>query len=135
MSKLKAKNQNLKLKAFFYAGFFLLSTLYYLLSIPTPIRAQITITPTFYGSPFSEFGKLVGVLIANAYIIAGIVILFLLVFGGLSIIKGAGAGDQQKTGQGKQAFTAAIIGFLIIFASYWIIQIVQFITGVKILTP
>ena len=54
-------------------------------------------------------------------------------FGGFSIIMGAGQGDAKKTGQGKKAATSAVVGFLVIFASYWIIQIIQIITGVEIL--
>jgi len=57
----------------------------------------------------------------------------LLIFGGFSIIMGAGQGDAKKTGQGKKAATSAVVGFLVIFASYWIIQIIQIITGVEIL--
>ncbi len=43
------------------------------------------------------------------------------------------AGNAEKTDKGKQAITGAIIGFVIIFASYWIIQIIEIITGVNIL--
>ena len=88
-----------------------------------------------FQTKFTTVGELVSVIISNLYIIAGVVILFLIIFGGLKIISSAGGGDQQKTAQGKQALTAAVVGFLIIFASYWIIQIVEVITGVDILKP
>lgn len=88
-----------------------------------------------FRSPLDDFGSLVGFIVSNLYILAGVVLLFLIIFAGFGILKGAGAGDQQKTSQGKQAFTAAIIGFLIIFASYWIIQLIEAITGLKILNP
>ncbi len=90
---------------------------------------------TAFKTPFGNFGMLVSVIISNLYIIAGIVILFLVIFGGFGIISGAGSGDQQKTAQGKQALTSAIIGFLIIFTSYWIIQLIELITGRNILKP
>lgn len=80
------------------------------------------------------FGKpsdLVNLLLANAYIAAGLVILFLLVFGGLSIIMAGG--DQKGVDKGKQAITSAVIGFVIIFTAYWVIQIIELVTHVRIL--
>lgn len=95
--------------------------------------AQVKIGEEVFKTPFADFGSLVSVILSNAYIIAGVVVLFLIVFGGLGVIMGAGSGDQQKTGQGRQAITAGVIGFLIIFASYWIIQLIEAITGISIL--
>lgn len=88
------------------------------------------------GKPeYQTLGGIVSILLKNAYIIAGIVFFFLLLFGGFGIIMGAGGGDPKKTAQGQQAVTSALIGFLIIFASYWIIQIIQVITGLNIFKP
>jgi len=84
---------------------------------------------------FGTVGDLISVLLPNVYILAGVILLFLLIFGGLLLIMGAGGGDTQKTGQGKKAVTAAVAGFLIIFGSYWIIQIIEVITGVEIFNP
>ncbi|MBI4059099.1 hypothetical protein HY404_02540 [Candidatus Microgenomates bacterium] len=112
-------------------GFWAIGLLGFL--IPTATYA-VDIGDTF-NSPVKSFGSLISVIISNAYIIAGVIVLFLLVFGGLKIIMSAGGGEQQKTAQGKQAITAAVIGFLIIFTSYWIIQIIETITGVSILKP
>lgn len=88
------------------------------------------------GTPqFQTPGALISIILKNVYVLAGILLLVLLIFGGFSIIMGAGQGDPKKTGQGKKAATTAVIGFLVIFASYWIIQIIQIITGFKILNP
>jgi hypothetical protein len=79
-------------------------------------------------SPTSFLSKI----LPNVYIIAGLILLFLLVFGGFTLI--TSAGDPEKSQQGQKTITNAIIGFLIIFASYWIIQIIQVLTGIPILT-
>lgn len=84
---------------------------------------------------FKSPGALISVLLKNVYVLAGILLFVLLIFGGISIIMGAGSGDTKKTGQGQKAVTSALVGFLIIFASYWIIQIIGKITGVNILNP
>jgi hypothetical protein len=84
---------------------------------------------------YKTLGGIVSILLKNAYIIAGVLLFGLLLFGGFGIIMGAGGGDPKKTAQGQQAVTSALIGFLIIFASYWIIQIIQVITGMQIFKP
>lgn len=49
-------------------------------------------------------------------------------------IMGAGQADNKKIDQGKQAFTWGLIGLIIVFSSFWIIQIVKIITGLDILS-
>lgn len=88
-------------------------------------------TGTKVADYFGQPAQLINVLLPNAYIAGGLVILFLLVFGGLSIIMAGG--DQKGMEKGMQAIKSAIVGFLIIFTSYWIIQIVEIVTGVPIL--
>ena len=99
--------------------------------------AQVPIGPRF-GSPFGQslgFGDLVSIILSNALVIAGIIFFFLILFGGISIIAGAGQDDPGRTARGKQTVTAAVIGFIIIFAAYWIIKIIEFATGLNILNP
>lgn len=93
---------------------------------------------TTFDSPFGQgkgLGDLVSVVLSNVLVIAGIVLLFFFIFGGISMIAGAGQDNPEKAAKGKQAATAALIGFIIIFAAYWIIKIVETITGLKILSP
>lgn len=80
---------------------------------------------------YSGVGTLINNILPNVYIAAGIVIFFMIVFGGFTII--SNAGDSHKIQEGTKTITSAIIGFVVLFASYWIIQIIQVITGVPIL--
>lgn len=84
---------------------------------------------------FSSFGSFLSTIIFNIYGLAGIILLFLLIFGGASVIIGAGGGDSDKTQKGAKAIGGAVVGFVIIFAAYWIVQIIETITGVKIFNP
>ena len=96
--------------------------------------AQINI-PSRFGSPFGvNFGlsRLVAVVLRNAFVAAGVILLFLLVFGGISMIAGAGRGDPEAAARGRSAATAGVIGFVIIFASYLIILVIERLTGVSI---
>lgn len=94
---------------------------------------------TAFNSPIGQgdFGvaKLVSIILSNAVVIAGIIMLFLMIGGGIGIIAGAGQGNPEAAARGRQAVTAAVIGFIIIFASFWIIQIIETLTGLNILNP
>ena len=86
-------------------------------------------------SQFQSIGGLISTILPNIYMVAGLILLFFLIFGGVMVILGAGKGEGQQVEQGKKIVTRTIIGFLIIFLSYWIIQIVEIVTGVKIFSP
>jgi len=76
-------------------------------------------------------GGLITAWLPNIYVIAGLILFIFILIGGLTIIMNAGS--QEKIQQGQKTLMSAIIGFVILFASYWIIQIVQVVTGVPIL--
>lgn len=83
------------------------------------------------GPAFQTIGGFISAVLPNVFILSGIILLLLLLFGGLMTIINAGNPEAQD--KGKQAITSALIGFVIIFASYWIIQIIQVLTGINIL--
>ena len=86
---------------------------------------------TTYGN--NGIGVLVSVILKNSLIIASIIFLALLIFGGISFIMNAGNGDAKKAQQGKSAITNALIGFGIVLFAYSIIRIIEVITGLTIL--
>ena len=99
--------------------------------------AQVPIGRTF-NSPIGQsvgFADLVSIILSNALVIAGVIMLFLIIGGGIAIISGAGQDNPERAARGKQAVTSAIIGFIIIFTTYWIIQLIEIITGVDIFRP
>lgn len=84
---------------------------------------------------FSSLGEIISNLIQNIYVLAGILLFVLLIIGGFIFIIGAGQDNPEQAKKGKQALTTALIGFVIIFCSYWIIKIIEIITGLNILAP
>ena len=82
---------------------------------------------------FGSFGSLINVILPNIYVLASLILFFLLIGGGIMVIANAGNDNPQGVANGKKAITAAVIGFIIIFASYWILQIIEKITGINIL--
>ena len=81
---------------------------------------------------FPTLGDLVNVLVRNIFVVAGVLLFLLLIFGGFQVIVKAG-NEPEEAAKGKNAMTAALIGFALIFAAYWIAQILQIIFGVGIL--
>ena len=94
------------------------------------------IREVFYGdNPVSSVKspyEFISFILPNIYTIAGIILLIYLVFGGFTLIRSAG--NPEGAAKGQKIITNAIIGFVIIFTSYWIIQIVEIITGIEILS-
>ena len=87
------------------------------------------------GNWFATPGDLITIIVKNAYIVGGLIVFFLLIFGGVSYILNVGSGDAKKVAQGTKAIGTALVGFLVLFASYWIIQIIQEIFSIRILDP
>jgi len=82
---------------------------------------------------FPSIGTLVTVLLKNSLTIAGLLFLILLIFGGVMFIIGAGSTDSKKAAQGQALVTDALIGFIVVILAYFIVQIIQVVTGLNIL--
>ncbi|MEK7073867.1 MAG: hypothetical protein AAB960_00895 [Patescibacteria group bacterium] len=81
----------------------------------------------------TTYGMLVTAIVKNAFILAAVISFILLIFGGFNVI--VAAGDAKKAEQGKTALTGAVTGLLLVLGSFWIIQIIEVITGTNILSP
>lgn len=90
-----------------------------------------------FNSPIGReysIGNLVSNFVQAAIVISGVIMLFLFIFGGISMIAGAGQSNPESVARGKKALTAALIGFILIFTSFWIVRIIEIITGYTFLT-
>lgn len=76
----------------------------------------------------SNFGKVVGTLIQLIFAIAVIVALFYLIWGGFKWL--TSGGDKQAVTSAREHIVAAIIGLVIIFLSYFILNILLGFFGV-----
>ncbi len=55
----------------------------------------------------------------------------MIVWGGFEIL--TGAATKKSVDAGKQRITAALLGFLLLFATYWIGQLLEVVFGIVIL--
>ncbi|NMB56597.1 hypothetical protein GYA19_01500 [Candidatus Beckwithbacteria bacterium] len=60
----------------------------------------------------------------------GIILFLLMLFSGFNLL--TSAGNQEKIEKGQKTLTSAIIGFIIIFVSFWLMQIIQYIGGLNL---
>lgn len=78
-------------------------------------------------SPISTPGGMISMFLRNAIILAGVILMFLIIFGGFTMITAAGNPEKQQ--QGQQTIVIALIGFAVIVSAYWIVEILEIILG------
>ncbi len=72
--------------------------------------------------------KIVNLIVSNLFVIAGIVIFIFIIGAGFSFLQESSQGKEEA----RNLATGAIIGFIVMFAAYWIVQIVAAVTGADI---
>lgn len=84
-------------------------------------------------SPLTEitFPQIIQGLIGLALVIAAIVFFFILVIGGIRWI--LSGGDKAQTEAARNQITAALVGLVIVFAAWAIVQLIQAFFGIQIL--
>ncbi len=78
------------------------------------------------GQPqFNSLASVVNNAVPLLFSIAGIFLLAYILWGGFDYL--TSMGDPKKAEAGKNKITAAVIGFFIIFVSFWIVQLVKYL--------
>lgn len=78
----------------------------------------------------SMIGPIISFIIPFIYVIAGLILLFNLISAGFKMM--TGAADEKGVAEAKARVTNSLTGFIILFLSYWIVQIVEFVLGIQI---
>ncbi|NOY14776.1 MAG: hypothetical protein GXP43_01005 [bacterium] len=84
-------------------------------------------------SPFTDLASLVNHLYKAMLVFGGVLVFFLVLIGGFTYIIGAGQERSDEVEKGKKAITWSVVGFLLLFSSYWLIKILGIITGIDFL--
>src|SRR4030042_2801944 len=82
------------------------------------------------GGKFSSLGDIINTLIPYIFALAGLALLLVLIWAGFEMM--TSAGDPKKMESAKGRLTGAVLGFVIIFVAYWLVQILEVIFGLKI---
>ncbi|MFZ1721052.1 MAG: hypothetical protein WAU07_00950, partial [Microgenomates group bacterium] len=84
-----------------------------------------------FATDLSTPGGIVTRLLEFAFPLAGLILFLMIVWGGFEIL--TGAATKKSVDAGKQRITAALLGFLLLFATYWIGQLLEVVFGIVIL--
>jgi hypothetical protein len=80
----------------------------------------------------SFFQKIVPAAITLAFIIGALIFFFMLIVGAIKWI--SSSGDKQALESARGTITSALIGIIILFATFAIIRLIEHFFGIKILT-
>ncbi len=90
---------------------------------------------TIFGkAPKEEFTTPRGIiseLLPYLFTIAGLILFVMIVLGGFEMLTGAANPKSQDAGRNR--ISNALIGFLLLFSSYWLAQLVEIVFGISIL--
>ena len=100
-------------------------------------KLAIDIGSTFFGGshPLQSLpgvGVVIQALVSNIIVIAGVILVFIIIYAGSAMV--SGAGDPQSFERAKSILTAGIVGFILVIAAWFIVRIVETSTGVTILS-
>ena len=85
-----------------------------------------TASPNFAGG---KIGDIITNLLPYLFAGAGLLLLLFLLYGGISLM--LSRGDPKAVQSAMDKITGAIVGFVIVFFAYWIVQIVGKILGIE----
>lgn len=71
---------------------------------------------------------LVNLIVPNMFLVGGIVIFFLIILAGYKYITNTTKGTQEAL----EIFKNAVIGFVVMFVAYWVVQAIKLMTGANI---
>jgi hypothetical protein len=78
----------------------------------------------------SGISSLVSLFLKISFVIAGLILLFYFILGGIGMISSAGKSDPKTAEQAKATITSAVIGFVVVFTAYWIVKLIATLFGV-----
>jgi hypothetical protein len=96
------------------------------------LAADINLKPSgqFGGLGNLTIGGIVSGLIRGVLVVAAIIFFFILVIGGIKWI--ASGGDKAQTEGARNQITAALVGLVIVFAAWAIVQLINTFFGINI---
>jgi hypothetical protein len=78
----------------------------------------------FGANDLTVIGKMVQLFLRFTFVLAGLILLFYFILGGIGMISSAGKSDPKAAEQAKATITSAVIGFVVVFTAYWIVKLI-----------
>ena len=83
-----------------------------------------------FGNSQNFLGDLISEVWPYSIVFGGLILFVMIISGGFTMLTGADNPQAQESG--KKRITYAIAGFLLLFASYWIVQILEVLFNLDI---
>ena len=100
------------------------------LSLPKIGNGQVTFDNPA-GFKFTDPASVINEVFKYLFPLAGIILFFFLIAGGFLYL--TSAGNEEQTKKASTMITNAIIGFVILFVSFWLMKLLQFVFGFEVL--
>ncbi len=100
------------------------------LSLPKIGGGQVTFDNPA-GFKFTDPASVINEVFKYLFPLAGIILFFFLIAGGFLYL--TSAGNEEQTKKASTMITNAIIGFVILFVSFWLMKLLQFVFGFEVL--
>ncbi|MGI5826184.1 MAG: hypothetical protein ACOX50_02095 [Patescibacteria group bacterium] len=95
------------------------------------LAQETKINELFLPGPTTNVAKIISLVLGYVFIFAGLLLFFFLIAGGFQLM--TSPNDEKSITSARAKITNALIGFLLLFVSYWIVQIIQTILGFSVL--
>ncbi|MBP6044866.1 MAG: hypothetical protein WAT72_01385 [Microgenomates group bacterium] len=79
---------------------------------------------------FGDIGTLLNQILPTIMIAASLVFLAILLYGAFTFV--TSSGEQEKIQKARKTITYSLVGLVLIFLSYLIVQVVSMITGITL---
>ena len=86
-----------------------------------PLNRQGDLVSDVYTNP----SILVNLLVRNVFVVSGLVIFLMIVYAGFLFIQDTAKGKDKAL----EIAQNALLGFVVLFGAYWVVQLVQILTG------
>lgn len=109
----------------------LITIIFQTITLPGNVSLKGPVDTSKFDGGKLTLGSIVSRVLNYVFPLAGLAMLIILILGGFEMLLSGGNPEKIKAGQAK--VVSAIVGFVIIFAAYWLMEIVQTILGFKLL--
>lgn len=96
------------------------------------LKSLVQVSSPYLAGDDDTVASIINTIINYVFPAAGIAVLIYLLIGGYQIM--LSGGNPKNIEQGKSKITNAIVGFIIIFVAYWLVQAIANILGLKTIT-
>jgi len=82
------------------------------------------------GPKYPDLGTVIAELLKYVFPLAGLIMFFMVIAAGFQLLTSGGNPESLQKGYKKLIF--AIIGFIVVFIAYWLVQILETVFGITV---